>query len=88
MHACLALACLALGLALSLRPAEWAALIATIALVTALEMLNTVVEVVVDMISPGYHLLKRRGASGVAFPGRSSNSNRCGSWAAAGCHPV
>ena len=55
VHACLALACLALGLALSLRPAEWASLIAMIALVTALEMLNTVVEVVVDLISPAYH---------------------------------
>ncbi|MDQ3699599.1 MAG: diacylglycerol kinase family protein [Chloroflexota bacterium] len=40
---------------LRLSPGEWAVLLLTIALVFALEMLNTVVEVVVDMISPDYH---------------------------------
>jgi len=44
-----------LGLLLSLHAAEWAALVAMIALVTTMEMLNTVVEVVVDMVSPDYH---------------------------------
>jgi diacylglycerol kinase len=55
VHAGIALVCVGLGLWLALRPAEWAALIATIALVTTMEMLNTVVEVVVNMISPDYH---------------------------------
>jgi diacylglycerol kinase len=55
VHASIAAVCIGLGLLLGLRPTEWAALVAMIALVTALEMLNTVVEVIVDMVSPDYH---------------------------------
>ena len=38
---------------------EWAVLILTIAAVLILELLNTVVETVVDMISPEYHPLAK-----------------------------
>jgi diacylglycerol kinase len=55
VHASVAVVCIGLGLALSLRAAEWAALITMITLVATMEMLNTVIEVVVDMISPNYH---------------------------------
>jgi diacylglycerol kinase (ATP) len=44
-----------LGLFFRIATAEWAALLALIALVAALEMLNTVVEVVVDMVTAEYH---------------------------------
>jgi diacylglycerol kinase len=55
IHAAVAAIVVGAGLLLSLSPAEWAALIATIVLVTALELLNTVVEVVVDLITLDYH---------------------------------
>jgi diacylglycerol kinase len=47
------------GLVVGLRPAEWAFLVAMIALVGALELVNTVVEVVVDLVSPEYHPLAK-----------------------------
>ncbi len=43
------------GVLFRISPGEWAVLVLTIALVFALEMVNTVVEVVVDMVSPDYH---------------------------------
>lgn len=43
------------GVAFSLSPVEWAALVVVIAFVVALELLNTVVEVVVDMVTPDFH---------------------------------
>jgi diacylglycerol kinase len=44
-----------LGLLLSLSPVEWAVLAGMITLVTALELLNTVIEAVVDLLAPEYH---------------------------------
>ncbi len=55
IHVSLALLACGLGLFFTISPLEWAALVAVIALVTALELLNTVVEVVVDMITTDYH---------------------------------
>ena len=55
VHAALALLATGAGLVLGISPGEWAALLAVIALVGALEMLNTVVEVVVDMITTRVH---------------------------------
>ena len=55
IHAAVALVAIGLGLALGVGAAEWAALIAMIALVTVMELLNTVVEVVVDMITADIH---------------------------------
>ena len=55
VHAALALLATGAGLGLGISPGEWAALLAVIALVGALEMLNTVVEVVVDMITTRFH---------------------------------
>ena len=55
VHAALAVLAVVLALGLHITVAEWAVLLLAIALVLALEMLNTVVEVVVDMITPRYH---------------------------------
>ncbi|HEV2122456.1 MAG TPA: diacylglycerol kinase family protein, partial [Chloroflexota bacterium] len=55
IHISLALLAVSLGLLLTISPVEWAALLAVIALVIALELLNTVIEVVVDMITREYN---------------------------------
>lgn len=47
------------GLWLRIRPLEWAVLALTIALVLALEAINSAIEAVVDLASPGYHELAR-----------------------------
>lgn len=47
------------GLWLRIRPLEWAVLALTIALVLALEAVNSAIEAVVDLVSPGYHELAR-----------------------------
>lgn len=51
----LGVAAVALGLWLGLAPAEWAALVLTIALVLILEGLNTALELAVDLASPERH---------------------------------
>jgi diacylglycerol kinase len=55
IHALIAAIAVGLGLALGLTPAEWAALVVMIAVVASLELLNTVVEVVVDLATPEFH---------------------------------
>jgi len=50
----------ALGIWLRLAPAEWALIIAAMAFVFAGEMLNTVVELVVDLITRDQHPLAKR----------------------------
>lgn len=47
------------GLWLGLPTVQWALLALTIGLVLVGEMLNTVAETLVDMISPGYHPLAK-----------------------------
>jgi diacylglycerol kinase len=59
IHALLAGLAVGAGLALSLTAAEWAVIVTLIALVTALELLNTVIEVVVDLVTPEYHPLAK-----------------------------
>jgi diacylglycerol kinase len=50
--------CLA-GWWFGLNPVEWAILVLTFFLVLALEAVNTAIEAVVDLISPGYHPLAK-----------------------------
>ncbi|UCC64806.1 MAG: diacylglycerol kinase family protein [Anaerolineae bacterium] len=59
IHLLAALAVTALGLCLHLNALRWAVLVLTIALVFFAEMINTVAEAVVDLITPDYHPLAR-----------------------------
>jgi len=56
------------GLMLHLSAASWALLALAIALVVAVELLNTAIEAVVDLVSPGDHVLAKR-AKDVAAAG-------------------
>ena len=60
IHLGVAIVAVALGFALSIDAASWAAVILCIAGVFAAECLNTALESVVDLVSPGYHELARR----------------------------
>ncbi|HXI16290.1 MAG TPA: diacylglycerol kinase family protein [Chloroflexota bacterium] len=55
IHVSLALLAVGLGLFFTVSPAEWAALLTAIALVMAFEMLNTVIEAVVDLVTGEFH---------------------------------
>lgn len=55
IHVSLGLVAAGMGLLLGISVAEWAALLAVIGLVLGLEMLNTVIEVVVDMVTTEFH---------------------------------
>ena len=55
----IAVAVVALGLWLGLSCIQWAALTLTIGFVLVSEMLNTVTETLVDLVSPGYHPLAK-----------------------------
>jgi diacylglycerol kinase len=59
VHAVLAVLAILLGVLFSLSWAEWAVLLATITLVIALELINTVVEAVVDLVTTDYHPLAK-----------------------------
>ncbi len=59
IHLIIAAGVVALGLWLDLSPTRWAVLVLTIGFVLASEMLNTVVEALVDLVSPGYHPLAK-----------------------------
>lgn len=59
IHLAVAVAAMALGLWLGLAPTQWAVLALTIGFVLVSEMLNTVAETLVDLISPGYHPLAK-----------------------------
>jgi diacylglycerol kinase (ATP) len=59
IHLLAALAVTAMGLWLHLDALRWAVLALTIALVLFAEMINTVAEAVVDLITPDYHPLAR-----------------------------
>ncbi len=52
IHVLIALVIVALGVWLCLEPIEWALIVAAIALVFAGEMLNTVVELTLDLLMP------------------------------------
>ena len=59
-----------LGLVLRLAPVEMALIVLTIALVLILECLNTALESICDLVSPGYHPLVKR-AKDVSAAGRA-----------------
>jgi diacylglycerol kinase len=55
IHAVVTVLAVVLGLLLRISAGEWAVLLLTAGVVLAVEMINTVVEVVVDMITLEYH---------------------------------
>ncbi|RLC97893.1 MAG: diacylglycerol kinase family protein [Chloroflexi bacterium] len=59
IHLIIAAGAVALGVWLSLSFTQWAVLTLTIGSVLVSEMLNTVAETLVDMISPDYHPLAK-----------------------------
>jgi len=59
IHLAIAAAAVVLGLWLGLSSTRWAVLALTIGFVLASEMLNTVAETLVDLVSPGYHPLAK-----------------------------
>lgn len=59
IHLGLGLVAMLLALFLQISPGEWAALLVAMALIYCLEMLNTVVEAIVDMVSPDFHPLAK-----------------------------
>ena len=59
IHLTIAAAVVALGLYLDLSFLHWAVLTLTIGFVLVSEMLNTVAETLVDLVSPGYHPLAK-----------------------------
>jgi diacylglycerol kinase len=59
IHLSVAAAVVAMGLWLGLSATQWAMLTLTIGFVLVSEMLNTVAETLVDLVSPGYHPLAK-----------------------------
>lgn len=59
IHLTIAACVVALGLGLGLTPTQWAVLVLTIGFVLVSEMLNTVAETLIDLVSPGYHPLAK-----------------------------
>ncbi|HHS97006.1 MAG TPA: diacylglycerol kinase family protein [Chloroflexi bacterium] len=59
IHLTIAAVVVALGVWLNLSTARWAILALTIGFVLVGEMLNTVAEALVDLVSPDYHPLAR-----------------------------
>lgn len=60
IHVAFAAVAVALGFALGISQAGWLAVILCIAMVMSLEVLNTAVESVVDLVSPEWNLLAKR----------------------------
>jgi diacylglycerol kinase (ATP) len=60
IHAAATVVTVALGLALGLERMEWLALVFAMVLVWAAEALNTALELLCDVASPGFHPLVRR----------------------------
>ncbi len=59
IHLLAAVAVTAMGLWLRLDAVRWAVLVLTISLVFFAEMVNTVVEAIVDLVTPEYHPLAK-----------------------------
>jgi len=55
IHAIIAGVVIIFGLALGINRVEWAVVACLIALVIALEVLNTAIEALVDLVSPAFH---------------------------------
>ncbi len=60
VHLLIALLVVIVGLWLGLSLAAWAILVLTIGVVLVAEVVNTAIEIVVDLVSPDYHLLAKR----------------------------
>lgn len=60
IHLCFAALAVALGFLLRIETAQWCAVVLCIALVMALEVVNTAIESVVDLVSPEWNLLAKR----------------------------
>lgn len=60
VHVCAALIALSLGVVLHLSPVEFAVVFLTIGLVLVVECVNTALETLCDLVSPGYHPLVKR----------------------------
>jgi diacylglycerol kinase len=60
VHVCAALIALLLGVVLHLTPVEFAVVCITIGLVLVVECVNTALETLCDLVSPGYHPLVKR----------------------------
>lgn len=60
IHLCVAAVAIALGVVLAIDALSWAAIALCIVLVLAVECLNTALESVVDLVSPGYAELAKR----------------------------
>ena len=60
IHLCFAIAAVVLGFVLRIDAASWLAVILCICLVFSLEVLNTALEALVDLVSPEYHELAKR----------------------------
>jgi diacylglycerol kinase (ATP) len=61
IHSLVAIAVIAMGLWLKLPARDWAVLVLTIAMVFIAEFINTSIEAVVDLASPGHHPLAKVG---------------------------
>lgn len=59
IHLAVAVVVIAVGLWLGLTTTEWAVLALTVGFVLVGEMINTVAETLVDLVSPGYHPLAK-----------------------------
>jgi diacylglycerol kinase len=59
VHLAIAAVVVVLGVCLNLSYVQWAVLTLTIGFVLVSEMLNTVAETLVDLVSPGYHPLAK-----------------------------
>ena len=60
IHACFAIAACILGIVLGIDPPQWLAVIICICLVFSLEIINTALEAIVDLVSPKYNDLAKR----------------------------
>ena len=59
IHLAIVVAAVVLGVAFSITPLEWIAVVICVVAVFALECVNTAIESVVDLVSPGYHDLAK-----------------------------
>ena len=76
IDAAFAVIAVALGFALRIDTASWTAVVVCIGMMFALETVNTAIEAVVDLASPGYHELARKAkdcAAGAALAGAGAS---------------
>jgi undecaprenol kinase len=60
IHVSIAITVIILGLVLNLEPIDWAIITITIAFVFVSELFNTVVEVIIDLVTTEYHPLAKQ----------------------------